>query len=330
MHFLLFDFVQLALLDHLQTFLEIFQPVQFLIDDQLGYGLHPALALLLLVLAGRLLQPQLHFLLPDGHELRVVVILAVNMLLKVLDPGHVDAVLEVAIPLLILDDVVCADVEALESRLLVLHDRLHHPAEVLLVLRFADAEALQRILAQVLGEDQQRQPAQLDRPRLPLADHRFLDIETRLSIMQLPQRSPFDSAVKQLDPPEVNTDLLLSPLLADLLPVIRKILAGLLHALAVLELLVALANVVLHVGELREGAGLRGFCGRDLDELVENAGHLICYQSLSSPHIGPLSAQNTPHRPAFPTPPRKPHHILIRLRLSRIKTWGCCLMWIIN
>lgn len=57
-----------------------------------------------------------------------------NMLLKVLNPGHINPILKIAIPLLILNDVVGPDMEALETGLLVLHDHLHHPTEVLLVL----------------------------------------------------------------------------------------------------------------------------------------------------------------------------------------------------
>ena len=64
-----------------------------------------------------------------------------NMLLKVLNPSHIDPILKIAVPLLILNDVVSADVEALETGLVVLHDHLHHPTEVLLVFRFSDAEA---------------------------------------------------------------------------------------------------------------------------------------------------------------------------------------------
>ena len=52
MHFFLFDLMQLALFDNLQTFLKIFHPVQFLIHNQLRYSLHPTLSLLLLILTG--------------------------------------------------------------------------------------------------------------------------------------------------------------------------------------------------------------------------------------------------------------------------------------
>lgn len=38
-----------------------------------------------------------------------------NMLLKVLNPGHIDPILKIAIPLLILNDVVGPDMEALET-----------------------------------------------------------------------------------------------------------------------------------------------------------------------------------------------------------------------
>lgn len=113
----------------------------------------------------------------------------------------------------------------------------------------------------MLGEDQERQSAEFDRSGLPLAYHRFFDIETRLSIMYFPHRRPFDSSIKQFDPPEVYPNLLLSSLFADFLPVIHKIVARLLHALIVLELLVALADVVLHVCELWKCGGLRGFSG---------------------------------------------------------------------
>lgn len=68
--------------------------------------------------------------------------------------------------------------------------------------------------------------------------------------MQVPKRGSFDSSIKQFNPSEVNPNLLLSSLFADLLPVIHKILAGFLNALVVLQLLVALTDVVLHVGEL--------------------------------------------------------------------------------
>lgn len=112
----------------------------------------------------------------------------------------------------------------------------------------------------MLGEHQESQSAEFDRPGLPLTYHRFFDIETRLSIMYFPHRCPFDSSIKQLDPSEVYPNLLLSSLFANLLPVIHKIVARLLRALTVLELLVALADIVLHVGELWKCAGLRWFC----------------------------------------------------------------------
>lgn len=134
MYFLLFDFMQLTLFNYLQAFLKVFNPIQFLIDDQLSDGFHPTLPFLILILTGRLLQPQPYFFLPYGHKLRIILILPMNMLLKVLNPGHINPILKIAIPLLILNDVVGPDMEALETGLLVLHDHLHHPTEVLLVL----------------------------------------------------------------------------------------------------------------------------------------------------------------------------------------------------
>lgn len=79
--------------------------------------------------------------------------------------------------------------------------------------------------------------------------------------MYFPRRCPLNSSIKQLDPSEVYPNLLLSSLFADFLPVIHKIVAWLLYTLIVLQLLVALANVVLHVGELWKCASLRGLCG---------------------------------------------------------------------
>lgn len=146
MDFLLFDFMQLTLFNHLQTFLKIFNPVQFLIDDQLRDSLHPTFRFFILIFTGWFLQPQPYFFLPYRHEMRIILILQMNMLLKVLNPGHINPILKIAIPLLILNDVVGPDMEALETGLFVLHDHLHHPAEVLLVFWFSDAEAFQGIL----------------------------------------------------------------------------------------------------------------------------------------------------------------------------------------
>lgn len=133
MYFFFFDLMKLTLFNDLQALLKIFNPVQFFINNQLRYCLHPTLSLLLLILAGRFLQPKPYFFLPYGYKLRFALILPMNMLLKVLNSGHIDPILKIAIPLLILNDVVSADVEALKTGLVVLHDHLHHPTEVLLV-----------------------------------------------------------------------------------------------------------------------------------------------------------------------------------------------------
>ena len=73
--------------------------------------------------------------------------------LDVLYPGEVDSILYVGVPLLKLVDVAGAHMEALELGVFDLHEHLHDPAEVLLILGFSNAEGPQGVLLEIFGED---------------------------------------------------------------------------------------------------------------------------------------------------------------------------------
>lgn len=91
--------------------------------------------------------------------------------------------------------------------------------------------------------------------------------------MQLAIGHFFECPFKKLNPSEVQSDLVFPALLSHIFPIIHKFLGGFLHALIVLQLLVVLADVMLHVGELEEVGCLCGFSCGDFDKLMKNAGH---------------------------------------------------------
>lgn len=112
-----------------------------------------------------------------------------------------------------------------------------------------------------------------DLPAVPLADDGLADIQISLTILELLSGGGFESPFEEFNPPKVECNLLLLAVLADLLPIIQKVIVGFCHSLIMLELLVALPDVVLHVGELDESVGLRRLIGCDFDKSMKNASH---------------------------------------------------------
>ena len=127
---------QLTLLDDTKFF-KLFYILKLLVNDEFCKGLHPISSTPALADRYLLLDDFLGGVQPER-------------LFEVLDPGHVDPVLQVGVPLLELDDVVGADVKTAQFLLPDVHDHLQHQTKMLLVLGLPDAETFERVVPDVL------------------------------------------------------------------------------------------------------------------------------------------------------------------------------------
>lgn len=165
--------------DYCQSFilLDIFQ---LFIDYQLGQSFYSWPVIWKLIVAF-LSFP--HFAFRHGFDLLFVV----DGLLEEVNSCHIDSVFNIAVPLLILVDIVGAKVKTFHLVLgaFDLHHNLHHPTKVVLVFWFSYAETLQRKFFEASWKYLQDATVQPHFFNFPFADDRFFYIEIGLSRGQL-------------------------------------------------------------------------------------------------------------------------------------------------
>lgn len=199
---------------------------------------------------------------------------AINFFCEIVRMCDIDSNFNIPIPLFKLRYVVSAQVETLKLRPLHLHNYLHHPTEVLLILRFTNTETTQRVLTQMLRKHLQCHTRQPHLPPVPLPDHRLTLVQLRLPVLQLLPTQFGERPVELLYPAKIQCDLLLLTFLADFLPEVDEFLRWFAKTFLVLDLLVGSAYFVLHVCELGEVVSVLRLVGGDFDESMENAGHV--------------------------------------------------------